>query len=59
MAKTKTPRTGRPPARGETSNVVTVRLTASERELLESAAGDVALSVWIRDTCLRAAKRQK
>lgn len=50
---------GRPPKKPEDrrENRLVVKLTDDERELLEAASGEDAVTVWARDILVRAAKR--
>lgn len=50
-------KTGPKPRGGETSQPVTVRATATEREAWERAAGDLSLSEWARALLNKAAGR--
>ncbi len=48
---------GRPPIKGpKRSEVVSVRLTPQERDLVMEAAGDIPVGIWARIAVVRAAR---
>ncbi len=58
--KTAKPRTGRPPKspNDRKDSVLRIRLTDSERDVLDEVAGVGKLSSWARRTLLEAAERE-
>lgn len=60
MADSEKPRMGRPPRTGDeaANEMITLRVTAEEKQAWLEAAGEQPLAAWIRDRCNRAAARR-